>query len=110
VAAAAEGSRRTSLPPGASLDLDAVEVAVESAGSAPACAALVGAWTWDARTVAGPADGVVVTATRMGSEVTIGQGAAGAAPSGCALLSFNNEGDTTVEIEVRFAIGALGSG
>ena len=104
-----EGRRRASLAPGASLGLDAVEVVVEAGDSAPPCAALVASWTWAALAAGGATADVVVTATRMGSESTLGEGAEGAVPSGCAFLRFENRSDSPIELEVRFVIAALDS-
>lgn len=105
-----EGRRRASLAPGASLGLDTVEVVVEAGDTAPPCAALVASWTWAALAAGGATADVVVTATRMGSESTLGEGADGAAPSGCALVRFENRGDASIEIEVRFVIATLAPG
>jgi hypothetical protein len=105
VTVVAEGRRTSVLGSGESLGLDAVEVA---GANAPPCAALVAAWTWAAATSGVPANSLLVNATRMGSTTELGRGASGAVPSGCAWLSFMNTGDQAVDIEVQFAIGALG--
>lgn len=102
-----EGRRRASLMPGGSLDLDAVEVAVEAGDTAPPCAALVASWTWAALAAGGATADVAVTATRMGLESTLAEGAEGAVPSGCAFLRFENRGEAPIEIEVRFVIATL---
>jgi hypothetical protein len=104
-----EGTEETTLVAGASLDLDPVHLAVRDVGSAPPCAGLVGQWTWAAISASAGGDPAAlrVVGNRQGGEFEVGAGAEGSAEGGCYLAQFRNESAGSIQIQVRYIIGAI---
>lgn len=102
------GEIHLDVPAGGAERVNPIELTEEGGGQPPPCAAFVSSWEWTA-TPEEAAGSLGIQSLVQGNTIELASGGAGSFNAGCSELAIVNGSEEAVSVDLRYAVGSLGS-